>query len=85
MEPKFKVGDRVKIKDLTYYEDDYNIGITDSMIKSAGIVMTICSAENDWFDIATYRLREDIRCWCWAEDMLEPYIEDKPCKFMKRK
>ena len=82
---KFKVGDRVVIRDLYYYKDIHDIGVNVSMSEMSGEVCTISGVFCSWITgIDLYRLKEDNGKWVWADDMFEYCIKNKDCKFMKR-
>jgi hypothetical protein len=79
MESKYKVGDTVKIKQLSV-DGDYRHGINSEMIEQAGKTFKIisvslsdspaCKIPDDGF---TYRL--DGISWAWASSMFEDSSE----------
>lgn len=70
---KYKVGDKVKIKEDFSYSKIYKIGTSKRMEKYAGKIMTIRKE----YEGSTYKMQEDINdCdwqdgWTWSEDMFE--------------
>lgn len=68
---KYKVGDRVKIKDGLKKEDRYYNHIAEAMKKYAGKIMTIREINGNM-----YRMKEDNGKyygggWYWSKDMIE--------------
>lgn len=70
---KYKVGDRVKIKNDFSCDKNYEVGTNKKMEKYAGRIMTIRKE----YEGSTYKMQEDINdCdwqdgWTWSEDMFE--------------
>lgn len=71
-EPKFKVGDKVRVRtDLVegerYWMDDGDVenAYVGSMVSFAGKVVTIASAGTQ------YHIDEDYGCWWWTDGMFE--------------
>lgn len=71
-EPKYKVGDRVKVRDdLTQNQPYGPISCTSKHYKLKGQVVTITRADSDF----TYLLKDDsLKLW-WSEDMFEGVVD----------
>ena len=83
MEPKYKVGDKVRVIHRTEGESRYRCRFVDSMAAMAGQIYTIADytyrgAVRDKLpdDGYTYILKEV--SWAWTSSMLEPAKETPP-------
>ena len=64
---KFKVGDRVKIKEDLSHRGSYKVYVTRDMERYKGKEATIVEIEDE-----SYLLDIDKHTWYWSEDTLEP-------------
>ena len=69
--PKYKVGDKVKVKDNLAHRSGYCMAggrhsnsVVPEMLRLRGKIVTIKEAED-----AGYRIGEDNGAWCWTDDM----------------
>lgn len=79
---KYKVGDKVRIRNINWYNNNINAFgtvcfsdtpyFTISMKKYCGKVMTITEIIN-----ATYRMKEDNSMFCWTDKMIECLVEEE--------
>lgn len=78
---KYKVGDKVKIKSLDWYNENKDrygyvncngISFTDSMKEHCGKVVTISKVIS-----VGYYLKEDDVKFCWTDEMIEGLVEEK--------
>ena len=95
---KYKVGDKVKIKSLEWYNENKNdfglifcnnICFDEKMIEFCGKTVTIVAQRNDKY----YYIKEDNCLSFWSEDMIEGLADvepldkmislDKACKVLK--
>lgn len=86
---KYKVGDRVRIKDLTWYDKNkskrdtisfpYEVEIvfTLKMSSLCGQIVTISKAGYT-NGIGFYRIREDCGMHRWTDEMIEGLVEEEP-------
>lgn len=75
-ESKFKVGDKVRVRnDLVEYKLYGSFRFIDKMIKYKNKVAKIINIENNYMCIDL-----DDGKWCWSEEMLEKVKEDKMSK-----
>lgn len=72
---KFKIGDKVRIKDDLNQEKAYRVDVVGSMIEFAGKARTISSVDEF---ISSYALEDTP--FHWSEDMLELVEEEKEVK-----
>lgn len=79
-ELKYKVGDRVRIKSIDWYNENKNrfgeicCSITvfvSTMKKYCGQIMTISQVENQY-----YKMKEDTN-WKWTDEMINVWENDK--------
>lgn len=79
MEPLFKVGDIVRVKERTKYKGDYKFVFSDKMSLQSGKVFTILTVKDNFRtdsyavpdDNALYRLKDDPTQSNWSSGMLE--------------
>ena len=86
MKPKFKSEDAVRVKKNLYSGYEYGgIYFNPNMEKYRGDIFVIgdCVPSTASSSGVVYILK-DVN-WYWSDEMLELYIESKPCKFMQRK
>lgn len=69
--PKYKVGDKVKVKDNLEHRSGYCMvggrhsnSVVTEMLRLRGKIVTIEEAED-----TGYRIHEDNGAWCWTDDM----------------
>ena len=69
--PKYKVGDKVKVKDNLAHRSGYCMAgghhsnsVVPEMLRLRGKTVTIKEAED-----AGYHIGEDNGAWCWTDDM----------------
>lgn len=67
---KYKVGDRVKIKNDFSYSKDYEIRVNKKMEKYTGRIMTVRKIDNNLYKMQE-DCKENIDGWYWSEDMIE--------------
>jgi hypothetical protein len=67
---KYKVGDKVKIKEDLVFGGDYKAGVTEGVLKFRGKIGVIEEIEFDENYIIT-----GFDGWSWSEDMIEGKIE----------
>lgn len=78
---KFKIGDRVKVRESLEADTDYGCDIfTSSMVDYRGKEATITDFREGWSDSTVYVLDIDDGNWNWTEEMLEGVSEDKAIK-----
>ncbi len=96
---KYKIGDRVKIKNLDWYnqnkdEDGFvhcSDGIFDNyMSVFCGSVVTICGI----YPYYGYDVQEDMQCRTWTDEMIEGPVDagpqekmvslDKACEWLRK-
>ena len=80
--PKFKVGDKVRIKSLDWYNNNSNSwgavcfsdtpSFTSLMKQYCGKVMTIAEITN-----GMYRMKEDNSVFDWTDEMIEGLVEEE--------
>lgn len=90
MQPLYKVGDTVKIKQLSAKSEAYRHGINDEMIDQSGKTFKIVSVEPSMApkgllpdDGFKYKLEDSI--WAWASSMFEESPVKKSSKTKKSK
>ena len=80
---KYKVGDKVRIKSLDWYNENRNILgnvdcgdalMTFEKIRFCGKIVTISSI-SDVTD--RYKIEEDNGLWIWTDEMIEGLVEDE--------
>lgn len=83
MEPRFKVGDKVRVVHRTEDESRYRCGFVGEMAAMAGQIYTIAASSYEGArkdrlpdDGYTYTLKEV--GWAWVSSMLEPAKETPP-------
>ena len=79
MEPTFKEGEKVRVRQRKYDHDDYKYMFSDDMLQFQGMIVTICTVypnmDNKEYrvpdDDALYRIKEDKYGFSWSSGMLE--------------
>lgn len=86
---KYKVGDRVRIKDLTWYKKNKSkrgdisfpyeaeIVFISAMSPFCGQIVTILQ-KGYTQDTGFYRIKEDRCAYMWTDEMIEGLVEEKP-------
>lgn len=79
---KYKVGDKVRIKNLDWYNQNKDVSLIEStnsyynfievMQDFCGKVMTISSVNNDYYDMV-----EDAGEYFWTDEMIEGLVEEE--------
>ena len=72
MEQKYKIGDRVRIKNFDWFRNEGANKAVVSMTKYYGEVVTIKSVHKRF-----YHIEEDGGCFCWSDEMIEGLVEDE--------
>ena len=72
MEQKYKVGDRVRIKNFDWFRNEGANMVVTYMTKYYGEVVTIKSAHKGF-----YRIKEDGGQYCWIDEMFECKVEEE--------
>lgn len=74
---KYKVGDRVKVREDLKLQKTYDSYLTcnDSMVKKAGLVVTIKECDNEYG-----RYKIDADDWNWTDEMFEGLAGGEPEK-----
>ena len=76
---KYKVGDRVKIKNSIEHCDYMAYG----MLEYQGKIMTVTNS-GEYGGESNYRMKEDRGGWCWYEDMIEELAEPSNTEVLQR-
>lgn len=66
---KFKVGDKVKIKDSLKEGGGFRLYVSEEMAEYKGKTVTIETITSS--DKGIYEIEEDNGIWCWSDDMFE--------------
>jgi hypothetical protein len=72
MEQKYKVGDRVRIKNFDWFRNEGANMVVVYMTKYYGEVVTIKSVHKGF-----YRIKEDGGQYCWIDEMFECKMEEE--------
>ena len=72
MEQKYKVGDRVRIKNFDWFRNEGANMVVTYMTKYYGEIVTIKSAHKGF-----YRIKEDGGQYCWIDEMFECKMEEE--------
>ena len=72
MEQKYKVGDRVRIKNFDWFRNEGANMVVVSMMEYCGEVVTIKSVHKRF-----YHIKEDGGQYCWTDEMIEGLVEEE--------
>jgi hypothetical protein len=87
---KYKEGDKVRIKDIDWYNENKNEDGTvefefhifvPGMSKFCGKVLTVADVYTNFYGCETYSMKEDDYEWGWGVDTIEGLVEETKHEF----